>query len=174
MGKSIMSLETKPWFLLQFHPNSHRVAERNLGRQGFEIFLPVHEITRRVSSRFVSNVRPLFPGYLFITFNIDDEPWRKINNTVGVSRLVSFGGRPKLVPYELINRLMYRCDRFGKLLPHKTFSEGELVHLALGPFANFVGTIEEIEEDKRIWVLMDFMGQSARVAVDPEKLQTKR
>ena len=86
------------WYLIQFKPNSHRLAERNLLRQGFETFLPMQKITRRKASRFVSDLKPLFPGYMFVSVNSDLAPWRTINNTIGVSKLVSFEGKPKPLP----------------------------------------------------------------------------
>jgi hypothetical protein len=59
------------WYLIQFKPNSHRVAERNLHRQGFQTFLPMQKITRRKASRFVSDLKPLFPGYMFVSVDSD-------------------------------------------------------------------------------------------------------
>ena len=108
------------WYLIQFKPNSYRLAERNLHRQGFETFLPMQKITRRKASRFVSDLKPLFPGYMFVSVNSELAPWRSINSTIGVSRLVSFEGKPKPLPLQLISGLMLRCDASGTLLPPKT------------------------------------------------------
>ena len=58
------------WFLAQCKPNSHNVAKRNLVRQGFSVFLPLQETTRRARGRFVTQMRPLFPGYLFVVLNV--------------------------------------------------------------------------------------------------------
>ena len=82
-------MSTKHWFLLQYKPNSHRLALRNLHRQGFETFLPMQDVTQRHSTKFVQQRRPLFPGYMFVSFALDTAPWRKINSTVGVARLVA-------------------------------------------------------------------------------------
>ena len=103
-------MSTKHWFLLQYKPNSHRLALRNLHRQGFETFLPMQDVTQRHSTKFVQQRRPLFPGYMFVSFALDTAPWRKINSTVGVARLVSFDGQPKALPPDLIAGLMARCD----------------------------------------------------------------
>ena len=84
--------QVKLWHLIQFKPNAHRLAQRNLKRQDFEVFLPMQEITRRKASRFVSDLRPLFPGYMFVGVDSRAAPWRTINSTIGVSRLVSFDG----------------------------------------------------------------------------------
>ena len=52
--------EVVSWFLAQFKPNGHRIAERNLNRQGFRTFLPLQEETRRQRSKFTTTLRPFF------------------------------------------------------------------------------------------------------------------
>ena len=159
------------WYLIQFKPNSHRLAERNLLRQGFNTFLPMQKITHRKASRFVSDLKPLFPGYMFVSVNSDLASWRSINSTIGVSRLVSFEGKPKPLPLQLISGLMLRCDASGTLLPSKSLNEGDSVEMLTGPFANFIATVDTIDPEQRIWVLMDFMGQKTRMQVTSDQLQ---
>ena len=156
--------------MIQSKPNSHRIAERNLKRQGFETFLPLAEVTRRKSTKFVNELRPLFPGYMFVTFDPSDAPWRKINSTQGVSRLVSFHGRPKPVPSALISELQARCDEAGKLLPVNDIQVGAEIKISSGPFAEFVGTVEAIDPDKRVWVLLDLMNQRVRTRIIPSQI----
>ena len=158
------------WYLIKFKPNSHRLAERNLHRQGFQTFLPMQQITRRKASRFVSDLKPLFPGYMFVSLNTVLAPWRTINSTIGVSRLVSFEGKPKPLPLQLVSGLMLRCDASGKLLAPKNFSEGDSVEMLTGPFANFIATVDTIDPEQRIWVLMDFMGQKTRMQFTADQL----
>ena len=160
------------WFLLQFKPNSHHLAERNLERQGFKTFLPLQEVTQRRSTRFVSDLRPLFPGYFFVAFNPQSGSWSKINGTVGVSRLVSFGSIPKLVPTELITSLKRRCDPTGKLRPAEMFEQGDYVKIINGPFSSFVATVEKLDAQKRVWVLIDLIGRKSLVKVPSDQLQT--
>ena len=150
---------------------SHRLAERNLHRQGFETFLPMQKITRRKASRFVSDLKPLFPGYMFVSVNSELVPLRTINSTIGVSKLVSFKGKPKSLPLQLISGLMLRCDASGTLLPPKSLNEGDSVEMLTGPFANFIATVDTIDAEQRIWVLMDFMGQITRMQVTADQLQ---
>ena len=115
------------WFLAQLKPNCHRIAERNLKRQGFQSFLPMQEESGRAGSRFDSQMRPLFPGYLFVAFNKALGGWWKVNSTYGIVRLVSTGNTPVEVPLSLVTQLMLRCDNSGKLLPTKQFSRGDQV-----------------------------------------------
>jgi len=62
------------WFLAQYKPNSHRIAERNLTRQ---------EETRRVRGKFATQMRPLFQGYLFVALDPRQGGRRAINSTIG-------------------------------------------------------------------------------------------
>ena len=161
----------KQWHLLQFKPNSHRLAVRNLQRQGFETFLPLQEITRHKGSRFTIDLRPLFPGYMFVGAELDAAPWRAVNSTIGVTRLVSFADNYKPLPLNLISNLMLHCDEEGKILPPKTLDAGDSVEVLNGPFANFVATVEKIDAQQRVWVLMEFMGQSTRMHIAPDEVQ---
>ncbi len=166
----------KSWYLVQFKPNCHQLATRNLRRQGFETFLPLQEITKRKPSKFTTQLRPLFPGYMFVSFNLTQDPsqvsWQKINSTMGVSRLVSSNGRPRPVPLELITNLMLRCDKSGKLSPATLFKQGEYVQFLNGPFANFIAKVEKTDALQRVWVLLDAMGQITRVQAKPGQLIT--
>ncbi|MFC6689571.1 transcription termination/antitermination protein NusG [Jhaorihella thermophila] len=159
------------WFLAQLKPNSARIAERNLKRQGFMTFLPLEDLTRQRGGKFVTRTRPLFPGYIFVAFDAARGLWRKINSTQGVTRLVSFGREPARVPLDLISQLMLRCDTHGKLLPPKLVKPGDQVVITQGPFADFVAEVEQIAPDRRVWVLMDLMGSQTRVAIRAEQLR---
>jgi transcriptional antiterminator RfaH len=79
-----------------------------LQKQGFETFLPMQTIAHRKASRFVSDSKPFFPGYMFVNVNSDLAPWSTINSTVGVSKLVSLEGKPKPLLLQLISGLMLR------------------------------------------------------------------
>ena len=58
------------WFLAQLKPNCANIADKNLKRQGFQTFLPMEEETRQRNGKFVTAMRPLFPGYIFVTFDV--------------------------------------------------------------------------------------------------------
>jgi transcriptional antiterminator RfaH len=153
------------WFVVQFKPNSYNIAERNLKRQGLETFLPLQEITKRQETRFVSEFRPLFPGYMFVRLDSQASLWRKVNSTYGVSRIISFNNLPAAVPIALVSALLDRCDDKGRLISNADLAEGDKIKVIDGPFAEFVGTVETINMEKRIWLLLEFMGQSTRIQV---------
>jgi len=163
---------SKEWFILQFKANSHQQAVKNLNRQGFETFLPLHNTTSRKASQFINTSQPLFPGYMFVTFDKAESKWHKINNTYGVLRLVTFNSILKSIPATFINNLMKRYDLSGNLIPIKELKKGDQVKVLKGPFANFIATIESYETDQRIWVLMDLMGRKIKIETFSDSLQT--
>lgn len=158
------------WYLAQTKPNAHRIALRNLVRQGFETFLPLQRLTRRSGGRFVSREVPLFPGYLFVTFATGQRRWHAINNTQGITRLVSFGAEPAHVPLGLVEGLRKRCDEDGVLRDRGLPEHGDAVRLLSGPLADFVARVEEITPERRVWVVLEMMGQPLRVALDAEDI----
>ena len=162
---------SKEWFILQFKSNSHHLAAKNLNRQGFETFLPLHETTSRRLSRFINTSKPLFPGYMFIRFDKAESEWHKINSTYGVSRLITFNSHLKSIPSTFVESLMKRYDLSGKLLPIKKLEEGDQVAILTGPFADFSATIEKYEADHRIWILMDLMGRKTKIITPSDALK---
>jgi transcriptional antiterminator RfaH len=161
---------SKKWYLIQFKPNSHNRASRNLNRQGFETFLPLHDTTSRISSRFINTSKPLFPGYMFIRFDKANIEWHKINNTYGVSRLITFNSILKSIPAAFVDNLMKRYDSSGKLLPIQKLKKGDQVTVLMGPFANFIATVEKYEADQRILILVDLMGRKTKIQTPSNNL----
>jgi transcriptional antiterminator RfaH len=159
------------WFLAQLKPNCANIADKNLKRQGFKTFLPLEAETRQRNGKFVTAMRPLFPGYIFVALDVARGLWRTVNSTYGITRMVSFGKEPTAVPLDLVSQLLLRCDAKGKLLPPRLLKPGDKVKLTIGPFADFVATIETIAPDRRVWVLMEIMGGQTRVAVEANKLR---
>jgi len=162
------------WCVAQIKPNSIKIAERNLLRQGFRTFAPREQVTKRVRGRFVTTEQPFFPGYIFIAVDPAKAGWRQINSTTGVSRLVCVGNEPAEIPPDLITQLMLRCDGGGRIQPPDRLNVGDHVRVTSGPFANFIVEVESIAPDRRIWVLMDMMGARTRIKVARENLQETR
>ncbi len=162
---------TEKWYLVQLKRNAHRVAERNLKQQGFTTFLPMQDFTSKRGPKFSTRIKPLFPGYMFVSIRSDEAPLYKVNNTLGVSRLICQDGLPKRIPTEIVSGLISRCDRFGMLLPPVVLQRGDSVEIQSGALANFIATVESIDSNRRIWMLMDIMGQIIKVQVPLERIK---
>ena len=162
---------SKEWFILQFKSNSHHKAEKNLNQQGFETFLPLYNTTSRNLSRFRNTSKPLFPGYMFIKFDRAESKWHKINNTYGVSRLITFRSILKSIPTTFVDSLMRRYDSSDKLIPVKKLKKDDQVKVLRGPFANFIATVEKYESDQRIWILLDLMNRKTKIQTTSDALE---
>lgn len=163
---------TTQWYLVQIKPNSYRIAMRNLEQQGFLVFNPVHEELRRYKSKLRSELRPLFPGYMFVSFNPDSAPWRAINSTYGVSNIVTLGqSSPKAVPAQFMEGLLARCNANGQLSNPALLQSGDKVRVISGPFSDFISNVEHVAADKRVWVLVDILGGLTKVTIDMDNLQ---
>lgn len=155
----------KRWYLAQLKPNCAKVARRNLEQQDLDSFLPLEEKTLKQRGKFVTDWRPLFPGYIFVRMDRSMRQVRSVNSTYGVTRLVSFGKEPAEVPEELITCLKASCDEAGRMLAVPELEKGDQVTISKGPFSGFVAKVDKMTPDKRVWVLMDMMGSHARMVV---------
>lgn len=153
------------WLLAQLKPNCGEIAERNLMRQGFTTFLPLERKTRRSRGRLKSVKSPYFPGYLFVGVDAKSLPWRAINSTYGISRLVSFGLQPAPVPKNIMDELLGYCGPDGCIEDLTPISEGDEVQVRDGPLASFTGKIEKLAPNERAWLLIDIMGKATRSLV---------
>ena len=159
------------WYLVQVKPNRHRLAERNLARQGFKCFQPLLRATERRGAQFRSISRPLFPGYLFVAFDPARAPWRKINSTAGVARLLSLGNRPQVVPQGLVADLQARLDPEGHVTLLDELNEGDRVQIQSGPFAGFLAEVARLAPEARAHLLVDLMGRQALVTAKVTELR---
>lgn len=110
---------------------------------------------------------PVFPGYLFVRFDIQRDGWHAINGTFGVRRLVgSSGGVPQPMPSAAMQALLDRCD--GNVISG-LFTElepGQSVRLISGPFANVLAQVERLDVRGRVHVLLDIMGGKMPLRVE--------
>lgn len=159
------------WYAAQIKPNGFERAVANLANQDFETFMPMQRRTIRHARQLRDVLRPVFPGYLFVKFGVDRADWRKINSTFGVTKLVSFvQSEPAAVPDELIAGLKMRCDSKNVLQPLDDLKSGEKVRLQAGPFADFIGEVDTLIGDEGVRVLLEIMGQTARIDIKRAQL----
>ncbi len=159
------------WYVAQLKPGGLHRARSNLERQEFRCFMPFLMVTRRHAGVMRKARKPLFPGYLFVGFEPDEQPWRKINSTYGVTRLVTFDGRrPTLVPDAVIQALQVRCpDELWAPAP-EDLQPGASVRVLGGPLAETIGTIADLPDAERVIILFQMMGRAVRATVERRNL----
>ena len=153
------------WYLLQTKSNGHATACDHLERQGFDVFLPLIIRTTQKNNKFLDTTAPLFPGYLFIGTSTDPVPWKSINGTKGISSAVTLDGVYRPIHTKIIEGLKSRCNEHGVIQMLNDIVPGNRVKIERGPFAEFICTVDKIQDDRRAWVLIDLLQQKTRSEV---------
>jgi transcriptional antiterminator RfaH len=155
------------WYVVETQPRAEREAQSHLARQHFGSFCPRFRKTRRHARRTDEVMVPVFPGYLFVTFDPERDNWTAINGTRGVRRLVGpRANRPDAMPPAAMEALFARCE--GELITSlcPTLAAGQTVRMLNGPFADVLAEVERLDERGRVRVLLDLLGGRTGVVVD--------
>ncbi|MGD8834636.1 MAG: transcription termination/antitermination protein NusG [Desulfobacteraceae bacterium] len=140
-------------------PNPHKFGE---------VLVPTEEVVELVKGKRRTSARKFYPGYILVRMSLDDETWHIVNDTAKVTGFL--GGRDKPAPLtdeeaeRIINRMEAGKD---KPQPKYSFEEGDEVRVIDGPFTNFNGSVEEVNQEKgKIKVLVSIFGRSTPVELD--------
>jgi transcriptional antiterminator RfaH len=157
--------DNERWFLVHTLPKGERKAEWHLGAQGFRTYLPQIQKTIRHARQLRTVEAPLFPRYLFIVLDLGRDRWLSVRSTVGVSRLFTHqDGRPIPVPIGIVEALIRQSD--GNLTRlDGGLIKGQRVRILSGPFADFAGTLERLDDAGRVQVLLEMMGTAVPVTL---------
>jgi transcription elongation factor/antiterminator RfaH len=162
----------KRWYVAYTLPRREATAGFHLERQGFCVFLPRQKKTVRHARKFRLVDAPVFPRYLFVSFDPDRDRWRSINGTLGVARLILADERPVAVPTGVVETLVRSTGTDGLLRYREDLAPGQKVRLLAGPFADRLGILARLDDAGRVDVLLELMGRAvsvrlARGSVEP-------
>ena len=147
------------WYVVQTRPRQEQRAEVNLARQGYRVWLPVMERSRRRAKRIETGRAPLFPQYLFVELDIGREPWRAINGTFGVKRLLADDTHPRALPEEFVAALREATGDDGVSAPAPPdLQPGDDVTIAVGPFVECAAVVLRLAPRERVEVLLEVLG----------------
>lgn len=169
-GRPFSDNDEGRWYAVQCQPHRERAAAQHLTNQSFSVFLPLRKKVRRHARRVDSVLVPFFPGYLFVRFNPLRARWRSVNGTLGVVRLVMQGDKPAPAPSGIVEALIDACDENSVLSWQADLKPGQAVRVLAGPFADFVGELEKMNDAGRLRVLLDIMGGSRLVFLPRENV----
>lgn len=141
------------------------MAHDHLRRQGFDVFMPLIVKTTKKSGKFLNVKTPLFPGYLFMGTSKGLVQWKSVNGTRGISAAVTLDGVYRPVSTQIIEGLRHRCDDHSIIQSLNDIAPGDRAKVERGPFAEFICTVESIQDDQRAWILIDLLQQKTRSAV---------
>ena len=147
------------------------VASLNLEDRVFEVVIPMEDVTDFKNGKRVVVQKKMFPGYLLVRVDMDESVWFHIRNTPGVTGFVGSGAKPMPLARKDVETFLAvkpegtdGAAAVKKARPSTLFSEGESVRVKEGPFADFTGQINEINEDQmKLKVLVNIFGRETPV-----------
>ena len=142
-----------------------RISSMNVEDKIFEVVIPMEDVMEIKQGKKQVVQKKVFPGYLLVRMYLDDESWYVVRNTPGVTGFVGSGAKPTPLPDREIERILQvKPEDKKKLKPRLEFEEQESVRVTSGPFANFTGTISEINVDQsKLKVLVNIFGRETPV-----------
>jgi transcriptional antiterminator RfaH len=160
-----------PWAVVNTHPHREAIALENLQRQGFIAYCPVLRRRRSHARQVTSVMRPLFPGYLFVSTGTNFGRWRPILSTYGVRSIVRSGHDINCIDHDFIVSLREREIGGVIIRPALPYQVGQSVKIAAGPFDGLVATIIDMDEKERLVVLLDLMNRSTKVTLSSHQVE---
>jgi transcriptional antiterminator NusG len=131
----------------------------------FEVVIPMEDVMEIKQGKKQVVQKKVFPGYLLCRMYLDDDSWRVVRETPGVTGFVGSTARPTRLSEKEVDRILQvKPEDKKKLKPRLEFEEQESVRVVSGPFANFTGTISEINVDQsKLKVLVNIFGRETPV-----------
>ena len=145
-----------------------RIATSSAADKFGEVMVPTEQVVELVKGKRRESSRKFYPGYILVNMELTDETWHIVNNTAKVTGFLGGRSKPSPLTDEEANQILNRMEA-GKLKPQPKFffEAGDEIRVIDGPFANFNGTVEEVNPEKgKIRVLVSIFGRSTPVELD--------
>ncbi len=143
-----------------------RIETQNLAGKIFDTLVPTQDKIQIREGKKETIKEKIFPGYILVRMILDDDSWLAVRTTPGVTGFVGTGNKPTPLPdseVKLIQKFMkMEAPRYKTV-----FSVGEAVRIIEGPFADFLGTVDEINEERgKVKILVSIFGRETVVELD--------
>lgn len=148
--------------------NIEKLVE-NRGMQDviFEVRVPVEEYIETKDGKKKVKERKMFPGYVMVKMIMTDESWYLVRNTRGVTGFVGPGSKPVPLTNEEVKLLGVQ-----EVLPEIDINVGDVIKITSGYFENFIGTVENINAEKRkLKVFVSMFGRETLVELDFDQVE---
>jgi transcription termination/antitermination protein NusG len=144
----------------------HRVTSMDMTDKIFRVVVPTEEEVEIKNGQRRTVQRKIFPGYVLVEMVLEDDSWYVVRNTPGVTSFVGSGTTPTPLPEQEVQAIL-RQMREEKPQVRITYQKGNRVKIIDGPFAEFLGTIDEVNTEKnKLRVLVSMFGRETPVELD--------
>ncbi|MBI5447815.1 MAG: transcription/translation regulatory transformer protein RfaH [Gammaproteobacteria bacterium] len=157
-----MYSQDKCWYLVQCKPRESFRAELHLKNQHYECFHPTYSVKRKFKSSVRSVIQPLFPHYLFVLLNQQDN-WSAIRSTRGVNSVVTFNGIPASLDQKVITALKFRCMQMQSIGSEPLFKAGDRVLITEGCFRQIEAIVTAVTGEERVSLLFNLFNREQHV-----------
>ena len=165
----LLSSEARNWYAVRTRARHEKRVRERLEQRAVEAFLPLYETLRPWKDRNANIQMPLFPGYLFVRFNLADR--LQVLQVAGVVKLVEFGGRAAELPSAEIEALRSGLFAGIQVEPHPFLTVGQRVRVSSGPLQGLIGIVVKRKKKERFVVSVASIGRSFAVEVAGLELQ---
>lgn len=143
-----------------------RVETMNLQDKVFEILVPTQDRVVIRSGKKATIKEKIFPGYMIVKLILDDPTWLAVRTTPGITGFVGAGKTPTPLSDMEVKNIEKFVSSPAKRFKTR-FTKGEAVKITDGPFSDFLGTIDDIDEEKgKVKVLVSIFGRETPVELD--------
>lgn len=143
-----------------------RIETMKLTEKIFDIIVPTRNVVTVRHGKKEEQKEKIFPGYILVKMVLDDETWLAVRTTQGVTAFVGAGNKPTPISESEVATILKFMEQEAP--KYKTsFSVGEAVKIVDGPFSDFLGSIDSIDEEKgKLKVLVSIFGRETPVELD--------
>lgn len=143
-----------------------RIKSLGVESKIFDVVIPTREVVVVKKGKKMKQTEKVFPGYILIRMILDDDSWLVVRTTEGVTGFVGAGLKPTPISEKEVAAIMKFVAQEAPKFKAK-FSVGEAVKITEGPFADFLGTIEGIDEERgKVRVLVSIFDRETPVELD--------
>ncbi|MBQ9763189.1 MAG: transcription termination/antitermination protein NusG [Phascolarctobacterium sp.] len=167
--------QEKRWYVIHTYSGYENKVSANLERKVhslgmeneiFRIVIPMENEVEIKDGKKRSVQRKVFPGYVLVEMIVNDRSWYAVRNTPGVTGFVGSGSKPIPLTDDEVRQIM-RSMGVEESRPKIDFQLHQLVRLKTGPFADCLGKVSEINEERgKLKVLVDMFGRETPVEID--------
>lgn len=152
------------WFVIQTKPKKEEDAKSYLSMKGVEIFSPLMENFLIRNGSLSKELKPLFPGYIFVKFDLEKD-YSLVRWGRGVKKVLGLGGNyPTPVSGEIVEIIKKRTDSYGIVRKSYHFEANDRVRIKSGPLKDLLGIFERwVSDSDRVRVLLNLIGYQPAV-----------
>lgn len=172
---TLQAVKEPKWYVIHTYSGHENKVKINLenrvklfGVEGqiTDVFVPIQEKIEIRDGKKTEVKERIFPGYVLVRMELNDQTWSVVQHTPGVTSFVGTTQRPKPISDTEVTAIKQFSDQKAPQYKAK-FSVGEALKIIDGPFSDFIGTVDDIDDEKgKLHVLVSIFGRETPVELD--------